>query len=133
MAIKICIGTKEGKTLQKDLTEDQDALLMGKKIGETISGNDIEFDGYEFLITGGSDNSGKPMRKDVEGAQKKKIFCVEGIGVHKKRPGQKQRKSVCGNTVSTITSQINLKILKVGKAPLFEEVKEEVAEESKVE
>lgn len=133
MTIKICIGTKEGKTLQKDLSEEQSSLLIGKKIGEKVDGDQLEFSGYEFEITGGSDNSGKPMRKDVDGPQKKKIFCVKGIGVHKRREGQKQRKLVCGNTISEIIAQVNLKILKQGKAPLFEKPAEENAEKAEEE
>jgi len=132
MTIKICIGTKEGKTLQKELSEEQTEKLFGVKIGDKVSGNDIEFEGYEFEVSGGSDNSGTPMRKDVDGTSKKKILCVQGIGVHKKRSGQKQRKTVSGSVIGDRTSQVNLKILKEGKASLFEEPKttESTEEES---
>ena len=128
MTIKLVIGNKDGKTVQQELSDEQSSNLIGKKIGTKISGNDLGFEGYEFEVTGGSDNSGTPMRKDVEGPVKKRVFCVEGTGVHKKRKGQKQRKPVSGNTVSEKTSQVNMKILKAGKAPLGEAPEEAPAE-----
>lgn len=121
MTIKIVLGNKEGKSVQKELTDDQSAMLIGKKIGEKISGDDIGLEGYEFEITGGSDTSGTPMRKDAEGIGKKKVLTVFGVGVKKQKKGQKQRKTVCGNTVSANTSQVNMKALKIGKVQIFVE------------
>ena len=66
-AFKIVIGTKKGKCLQKELSEDESSNFIGKKIKETISGDLLGFSGYEFEITGGSDNCGFPMRRDVDG------------------------------------------------------------------
>ena len=64
--IKTVIGQKDGKTIQKELSEEQTLSLYGKKIGDKLKGDDIGFEGYEFEITGGSDNSGIPMRKEKE-------------------------------------------------------------------
>jgi hypothetical protein len=61
------------------------------------------------------------MRKDLDTTARKKILVVEGIGVKRKRRGQRQRKSVRGNTISAQISQINLKILKYGKEKLGED------------
>ncbi|RLE47450.1 30S ribosomal protein S6e [Candidatus Woesearchaeota archaeon] len=124
-SFKIVIGTKTGKCLQKELTEEESSKLIGKKIGETIKGDDIGFAGYEFLITGGSDHCGFPMRADIDGSSRKKIFAVKGVGLKKKGKGIKVRKTVCGNTIYEKTAQINFKVLKEGKAPLFEESKPE--------
>jgi len=131
MAMKIVIGTKQGKTKQQELSEEQISLITGKKIGDKVSGNDFGFDGYEFEITGGSDNSGTPMRKDVEGFTKKKILAVKGVGLKPQRHGQKQRKTVAGNTISEKTSQINIKVIKEGSQPL--DAPEAPAEEKKEE
>ena len=65
------------------------------------------------------------MRKDVEGALRKKILAVKGVGLKKKAKGIKQRKRVAGNTIHEQSAQINLKILKYGSKPLIEEKKEE--------
>ena len=130
---KIVIGNKDGKTVQKELGEDFSNSLVGKVIGDKVSGDEIGFEGYEFEITGGSDNSGSPMRKDVKGVGKSKVLCVEGTGVHKKRHGQKQRKTVCGNTLNDKISQVNLKVLKAGKTPLIEKPAEGAGDEKTAE
>lgn len=128
MVIKVVIGTKQGKSLQKELSEEETNLLQGMKIGDKVSGDDIGFAGYEFEISGGSDHCGFPMRKDVDGAARKKILAVEDIGLKQKAKGIRQRKTICGNTVGMNTSQVNLRILKQGAEPL---IKEEPKEEEK--
>jgi len=128
MAFKIVIGTKDGKSIQKEITEQDSKHLIGKKIGDMLKGETIGLTGYEFLITGGSDYAGFPMRKDIRGTGRKRILAVQGIGLKKKRKGQRQRKTVCGNTIHTNTSQINLKITKQGSKPLAEPKPEEKTE-----
>ncbi|MHA1148699.1 MAG: S6e family ribosomal protein [Promethearchaeota archaeon] len=92
----------------------------GMKIGEVIKGGLIGFPNYEFMITGGSDSSGFPMRKDVHGPVKKKILVKKrGIGYRPRRKGQKKRKTVRGNEVTYDMTQINLKVVKYGEAELF--------------
>ena len=127
---KINIGDpKSKKTIQKDAAEDVAKQLVGKRIGDSFKGEILDLPGYEFEITGGSDSSGFPMRKDVQGISRKKILIVKGIGIRKNRDGRKVRRSVAGNTVFENTAQINVKVVKAGKTPLFEEPKEEVAEQ----
>ena len=123
---------KTGKTVQKEVKDEQAGPLLGMKIGDAVKGDLIGFAGYEFLITGGSDDCGFPMRKDLPGPQRKKILSVGGVGVRPLRtktlktkpfqyyPGAKQRKMVCGDTVHQSISQINLKTTKLGKESLFE-------------
>ena len=104
--------------------------FLNKKIGDTISGDGIDFAGYEFKITGGSDSAGIPMRKDVNGIARKRILAVGGVGIRKiSRPGARVRKLVAGNTVHEKTAQINVSVLKWGKEP-FEAVEEPASEES---
>lgn len=121
MAMKLVIGTKQGKCLQKELSDEEAKVFWGKKIGAKIAGDDVGFAGYEFELTGGSDHSGFPMRKDIEGIGRKKILAVSGIGLKKKARGIRQRKTVCGNTVHPKIAQVNMRVLKEGAAPLFEE------------
>jgi small subunit ribosomal protein S6e len=122
---------KTGKSVQREIDSDQTKAFQNKKINEQVKGDTFGLADYEFQITGGSDTSGFPMRRDVEGTARKKILIVEGVGVRKAAKGIRQRKSVAGNTISLTTAQINLKILKYGKEKLFEEKKEEKAEEKK--
>jgi len=130
---KLVIGFKDGKCVQREAKEDTAKVLVGKKIGDKINGDDIGLAGYEFELTGGSDYCGFPMRKDVQGSARKRILAVKGIGLKKKGKGVRQRKTVCGNTVHAKISQVNLKVLKEGKEKLTVAKKEGEAEAPKAE
>ncbi len=110
-----------GKGLSKVVEIDEKKFRFeGMKIGDTIKGGVIGFPNYEFVITGGSDSSGFPMRKGVHGPVKKKILVSKrGIGYKPKRKGEKKRKTVRGNEVTHDMTLINLKVLKYGEAELF--------------
>ena len=132
--LKLVIGTKSGKSYQKELKSPEADVLFDMKVGDKISGDAIGFPGYEFEITGGSDKSGFPMRKDVATGHRKKIFTTSSHGVWVPQKGKKVRKTVAGNMVHENTAQINLKILKEGKAPLAPvEAKAEAKEGEKTE
>lgn len=120
MGFKIVISDpKTRKAYQKEI-EKETSGLIGKKIGETFSGDILGLQGYELQITGGSDKDGFPMRPDVEGTARKKILLSSGPGFHPKRKGQRKRKSVRGNTISLDISQINVKIVKYGTKSIEE-------------
>ncbi|MCA9478478.1 MAG: 30S ribosomal protein S6e [Nanoarchaeota archaeon] len=134
---KLNIGDSKSKKTYKKVTEDISSLY-GKKLGETINGELIDLNGYELEITGGSDASGFPMRKDVDGTARKRILIVGGVGMrNQKRKGLKLRKMVAGNTIYEKTSQINLKVTKWGKDPIEKPAEPEgeaaPAEEAKAE
>jgi small subunit ribosomal protein S6e len=116
-------GGKEGpgKGLSKLIEIDEKKFRFeGMKIGDTINGGLIGFPNYEFVITGGSDSSGFPMRKDVHGPVKKKILVSKrGIGYKPIRAGQKRRRTVRGNEVTYDMTLINLMVKKYGEAELF--------------
>ncbi len=131
VSFKLVIGTKAGKCVQKEIQEPEARTLLGKKVGDKLSGDTVGLAGYEFLITGGSDYCGFPMRKDVEGFGRKRILAVAGIGLKKKAKGIRQRKTVCGNTIHPKIVQVNLKVLTEGKEPLIIEKKEEAKEAAK--
>ncbi len=125
---KLVIGTKEGKCVQKEVKEADANVFLNKKIGDKISGDECGLAGYELEITGGSDNCGFPIRKDVQGAARKRILAVKGVGLKKKGKGLKIRKTVRGNLITDNISQINLKVLKEGKEKLGAAKKEESKE-----
>lgn len=128
MAIKLNIGDpKSKKSVQVELDEQNSQGLMGKKIGETFKGELVDKAGYEFQITGGSDKAGFPMRNDVEGDHRRKILIPTGIGNRKRRKGMRLRRTVTGNTIGTTIAQVNVKVVKAGKAPLIEEAAPEEA------
>ncbi len=118
---------KTGKSYQKIIT---DSSLLGKKIKDKLIGDSMDLKGYELEITGGSDSSGFPMRKDFYGSGMKRILLTKGPGLRHNKKGRRVRKTLRGDTIGVKITQVNLKILKYGdKKP--EEIfkKEEVKEE----
>lgn len=117
--LRLVIGNKGGKSYQKILEDKSN--FIGRKIGEKIEGELIAMSGYEFLITGGSDDCGFPMRKGIETSGKKKILALGGVGIKKKKEkGIFLRKTVAGSIISDKTTQVNLKVLNEGKKKLEE-------------
>lgn len=125
--LKLVIGTKEGKTVQKELKGELAEFLHGKKIGDQISGDQLGFSGYEFLITGGSDKCGFPMRKGIQLARKK-VLVGKSVGFcgldrnGKKQKGLVRRRTVCGERITSIIHQVNATVVKEGSQKLVEEV-----------
>jgi len=129
---KINIATKDGKTFK---LESEAETLIGKKIGEKVSGKEISsgLNGYEFEIRGASDKAGFTAMENVEGETLKKVLLTYGKAM-KKRPrkegkkkqlckkpkGLRLRRTVRGNTISDAIVQVNLKILKDGTKKLSE-------------
>lgn len=122
---KVVIGAKDGKSYQKELKSPEADVLAKRKIGDKVSGDPLGMPGYEFEITGGSDKCGFPMRKGVQTARKV-VFIGKGVGFcGKNRNGKKQqglarKKTVCGERITSIIHQVNIKVLKEGSAPLAE-------------
>jgi len=116
---------KSGATQQREVSGDDANSLIGLKINDKLSGDVIKLSGYEFVITGGSDFCGFPMRRDISGSQRAKILAVSGIGVRKnKGKGIRQRKTVCGNTISDSIAQVNVKVVKMGSENIFKKDEE---------
>jgi small subunit ribosomal protein S6e len=121
MDLKINIADKSGKTVKKEIKEDQTGVLQGKKIGDKVNGEVMDMSGYEFEISGGSDYCGFPMRKDVNGIMRKAILVTKGFGNNYNRKGMRLRRTVAGNTIYNKTAQVNLKVVKYGPEPLVAE------------
>jgi len=140
MPFKINISHK-GKTYK---LETESEVIVGKKIGEKIKGEDIsnELNGYELQITGTSDISGIPGFKGLEGSGYHKRLLTYGSGMKDRRKGMRLRKTNRGEEISLKTSQVNTTIVKEGnkkfntliEKPKTEEApKEEKKEETKEE
>ena len=124
---------KSRKAYQKEVDQGKSGL-MGKVIGEKFKGDGLGLTGYQLQITGGSDRDGFPMRGDVKGTTRKKVLLAFGPGFHPRVKGQRKRKSVRGNTISSAITQINVKVDGHGPKPLEsllgkEEKKQEPKEE----
>jgi ribosomal protein S6E (S10) len=132
MPYKVNISEKNGKTYHLEVEAEE---LAGKVLHDKIEGVIIspDLEGYEFEITGASDNAGFPSLDTVSGIGLKKVLLTYGKGMKKrhKREGKKpisnpkpkglrQRKRVRGKTISHATVQVNLKVLKQGNKNLEE-------------
>jgi len=127
MPFKINISDK-GKTYK---LETESEVVVGKKIGEILNGEDISPDlkGYEIEITGTSDLAGLPGFKGLEGAAYHRRLLTRGQGMHNTKKGLRLRKTNRGEEISLKTSQINTKVLKQGEKK-FEELGAAPAEEA---
>jgi small subunit ribosomal protein S6e len=134
MEFKINIAGKGGKSYKTILKEPDTAKLIGLKIGDVFDGSIIGLIGYEFKITGGSDNAGFPMRKDILGSVRARILTGKSVGLRKlKQKGWRRRKTVRGNAIGEDIAQINVIATKTGKKTLedlFGKKAEETKEES---
>ncbi|MDO9097433.1 MAG: 30S ribosomal protein S6e [Candidatus Methanoperedens sp.] len=107
--------------------------LIGKNIGDTVSGDIAGLAGYTLKLTGGTDKDGFAMRGDLPGPARKKILVAGGVGYKPKADGAKKRKAMRGREISSDTAQINTVVVEYGQKPLSEMFpkKEEKAEEGK--
>jgi len=129
MPFKINVS-HNGKTYK---LESENEIVVGKKIGETIDGTDLDesLSGYELEITGTSDLSGIPGFKDLEGPGYHRILRTRGTGMRDTRNGVRLRKTNRGEEISLKTHQINTKVLKEGSKKFADLIKkEEVAPEA---
>lgn len=105
----INIGDPSGKTEHKKISDEQATALIGMQVGSEVDGSLIGYDGEKFIITGGSDKDGFPMRRDLPGPGRKKLYIAESTGFRAKRKGERARKTVRGNTISDDIAQINMR------------------------
>ena len=104
---------KTGKAFSKKV--ESASNFSGRRIGQEIQLDSIGLNGYSAKITGGSDRDGFPMRKDLVGISRKKIFVV----VDRKK-GEKKRITKRGNTVADDIKELNVTLTKYGSMPLDE-------------
>ena len=129
-----------GKSYALKITGNNHAQMLGKRIGDVVDGifvgeGDKTLSGYKLEITGGSDKTGTPMRRDLEGGNRQSILVTQSTGykgqvvVHKKKAGAekrfrykpdglRKRRNFRGNTITQDTRQINLRVVESGKKSL---------------
>lgn len=127
----IVSDTKTGKSYKVDVPKDKEIEIIGKKIGDVIDLGFVGAAGYKIELTGGSDGSGFPMRKDIRGPIRTKALITKGVGFRAKEKGERKRKTIRGNTFSAEIVQVNSKIVEYGPVALDEIFKTEKKEEKK--
>jgi small subunit ribosomal protein S6e len=126
----------KGRSFSVEITGSNFNHFLGKKIGDSVEGmfvgeGDKSLTGYKLQITGGSDKTGRPMRSELDGGNVKSVLITAGTGYKGKRyvkknskiyrykyDGLRRRRNLRGNTISTDTRQLNLKVLEYGKKSL---------------
>ena len=105
---KLTISDIKGKSVLKELKDNDANSLMGLQLGNETSAEIVGLDG-KLQITGGSDKSGIPMRSDVHGTARKRVLLSKGVGLQDAESGQRVRKLMRGNTISEEIYQVNCK------------------------
>jgi small subunit ribosomal protein S6e len=107
--------------------------LIGKNIGDVVSGDITGMAGYTLKLTGGTDKDGFAMRGDLPGPGRRKILVAGGVGYIPTAQGAKQRKTMRGREISSEVSQINAVIVEYGQKPMGEIFVKKEGEEGKKE
>jgi len=124
---KLTISDIKGKSVSKELKDSDANPLLGLQLGNETDAAIVGLDG-KLKLTGGSDKSGVPMRKDIHGAARKYVLLSKGVGLQAAEIGQRVRKLMRGNTISEEIYQINCKF--DGELPV-ETPAEDTAESTK--
>lgn len=119
--MKIVISDpKIGKSFGAEIPRDKESSFIGKKIGDKLEGGIVGAEGYELSITGGSDISGFPIRKDVSGPRRLGVILSSGTGITKHKKGFRAKRNVRGNVISDQIVQVNTTVSQHGSRPLEE-------------
>ncbi len=100
-----------GATYQRDVDGQDANRFIGRELGDEVDGEAVGLDGYTVELTGGSDETGRPMRADVPGSRVKELLLEGGVGFKPSRDGERKRITVRGRQVAETTAQINAKII----------------------
>jgi len=101
---------EDGHTYQVDVDGQDANRFIGREIGEEVDGGAVGLSGYTLEITGGSDETGRPMRGDVRGNELKTVLLEGGTGYEPNRDGERKRVTVRGREVGDETRQVNARI-----------------------
>lgn len=108
---KVVVADPDNGTTYQREVDGQDAnRFLGREIGEEVDGNAVGLDGFTLEITGGSDDTGRPMREDVAGAGLKELLLDGGVGFEPSREGERKRVTVRGREISDESVQINVRV-----------------------
>lgn len=111
----VVVGDPENGTAHQMEVEGQDAnRFVGRLIGEEVDGSAVGLSGYTLRVTGGSDETGRPMREGVNGAGLNEVLATEGTGYKPQRDGERRRITVRGEEISDEIRQINAEITERG-------------------
>jgi small subunit ribosomal protein S6e len=111
MPILIISDPETGESRKVEVEDSRMSALIGRRIGEILDGAIANLPGYKLQLTGGCDKDGIPMRPDIHGGVKGRFILSGGVGYKPRNPGERRKKMVRGNTVTSETKYLNFKIV----------------------
>ncbi len=112
MSVRVVVSNPEtGDSYQVEADVN---AFTGNEIGDEVDGSAVGLDGYTLEITGGSDDTGRPMRGDVEGQGIAEVMVSGGTGFNPTRDGERRRVTVRGGEVGEATVQLNTRVVEEG-------------------
>ena len=116
----VVIGDPDSGQAYQVEVDGQDAnRFMGKSLGDEVDGGAVDLDGYTLEITGGSDETGRPMHRGVAGTSLSPVLMRESdTGYRQTRDGERRRITVRGREIADDVSQINVTVTESGSQPI---------------
>ena len=111
---------KTGRAYNISVSGGPAGTLVGKRIGEELDAGPFGLAGYRMEITGGSDRNGTPAKRNLPAAGRRNLLLSKGTGFKPVREGQRRRKSIRGNEITSDFVQINARVTAYGERPLAE-------------
>jgi small subunit ribosomal protein S6e len=104
---QLVVSDPDSGTTYQDEIDGQDAnRFIGRSLDE-----DVDFEGLTLELTGGSDETGRPMRKDVPGTALRELLLEGGVGYEQTRDGKRKRVTVRGAEIDDDIAQINAAVV----------------------
>ena len=109
---KVVIADPEsGETFQREVDGQDANRFLGRSVGDEIGGDAVGLGDHTVEITGGSDETGRPMREDVSGTRLKELLLDGGVGFKPSREGERKRITVRGAEIADDIAQINVSVV----------------------
>ena len=119
--LKIVVSDpKTGRAFNVDASGGVAGAVVGKRIGEEIDAGPLGLSGYKIQITGASDRTGTPAKKSLPGAGRRKLLMGNGVGFHPRMEGERRRKTIRSNEITSDFVQINARVTSYGDKTLDE-------------
>ncbi len=109
---KIVVADPEtGETFQREVDGQDANRFLGRELGDEVDGDAVGLAGFTLEITGGSDETGRPMRADVSGTRLKELLLEGGVGFKPSRAGERKRITVRGREIDDDIAQVNVSVV----------------------
>ena len=112
---------RTGRAYNVDVSGGAAGALVGRHIGEEVDAGALGLSGYRIQITGGSDRNGTPAKKNLPMSGRRKLLLSGGVGFKPMVDGERRRKAIRGNEITTDVVQINAQVVSYGDKPLEEQ------------